>query len=101
MLQEILVSVSLVPVADLTATATDGSSFDIAWSTPEAGQQVDIYRFATAPPAGLESEDREASVIAVEGFTDEQKIRTRSACSTPPARRSSASVGPRTGTAPI
>ncbi|NLG48254.1 hypothetical protein [Gordonia sp. (in: high G+C Gram-positive bacteria)] len=73
--QEILVSVSLVPVADLTATATDGASFDIAWSTPEAGQQVDIYRFATAPPAGLESEDREASAIAMEGFTNEQKIK--------------------------
>lgn len=73
--QEVLVSVSLVPVQDLKATATDGASFDITWSTPQAGQSVDIYRFAAAPPAGLDSEDRDASAISVQGFTEADKIK--------------------------
>ncbi|WLP88619.1 hypothetical protein [Gordonia sp. NB41Y] len=74
--KDILVTVDLDPVTDLTVTMSEsGGTFDLRWSTPESGQQVQIHRFASAPPAGLENEDRDASAITVQGFTEESRIK--------------------------
>ncbi|MFT3660656.1 MAG: hypothetical protein QM809_04480 [Gordonia sp. (in: high G+C Gram-positive bacteria)] len=72
--REILVSVSLTQVTDLAATARE-NSFDAWWTTPEAGQTVRIYRFDSQPPAGLDTEDREESVLTAAGFVEESRIK--------------------------
>ncbi len=73
---EILVPVELTPIADLhVEMGEDRSTFGLQWTTPDSGQSVRIYRFPAEPTAGLDSEDRDESVIVAEGFTDENLIK--------------------------
>ena len=74
--QEVLVPVELTPITDLhVEMGDDRSTFGLQWTTPDSGQSVRIYRFPAEPPAGLDSEDRDESVIVAEGFTDEKLIK--------------------------
>lgn len=74
--QDILVSVDLVPVTDLTVTMDESNTtFNLSWTTPTQGQQVRIHRFDAPPPAGLQNEDRDESAITVAGFTEENRIK--------------------------
>ncbi|QKT08156.1 hypothetical protein HUN08_13865 [Gordonia sp. X0973] len=74
--QEILVSVDLASIADLQVAINDnGSLFDLAWTTPESGQEVRVYRFQQPPPAGLEREDLPLEALSVQGFTEETRVR--------------------------
>lgn len=73
---DILVPVRLVPIDDLVVDVSDtGGTFDLRWTTTESGQNVKIYRFASPPPAGLESEDRDESAITVQGFDEASLIK--------------------------
>lgn len=73
---EILVPVELKPITDLhVEMGEDRSTFGLRWTTPDAGQNVRIYRFPAEPTAGLGSEDRDESVIAAEGFVDGNLIK--------------------------
>ncbi|OZE36132.1 MULTISPECIES: hypothetical protein [unclassified Rhodococcus (in: high G+C Gram-positive bacteria)] len=68
---EILVSVVLEPVDDLTVVPDDHPdkpSFDLTWKTPESGN-VFVYRTQTPPDAGLRFAALAESAIEVEGLT--------------------------------
>ncbi|GAB08670.1 hypothetical protein GOARA_015_00080 [Gordonia araii NBRC 100433] len=85
--QEILVSVDLVSVTDLEVSISENNSlFDLSWTTPEGGQEVRIYRFPEAPPAGLEREDLPAEALSVQGFTDATRVRHPVKAGTDPTR---------------
>ncbi|GAB19902.1 hypothetical protein GOEFS_096_00790 [Gordonia effusa NBRC 100432] len=73
--QEILVSVRLTPIEDLSITISDtNAQFDLTWSTPDTGV-VHIYRFNKQPPAGLEREDLDAAALELQGFSEQTRIK--------------------------
>lgn len=74
--KEILVSVKLTSIADLSVAISDNNSlFDLAWTTPESGQEVRIYRFHQQPPAGLERADIEIDALSPQGFNEATRVR--------------------------
>lgn len=74
--QEILVSVRLQPITDLRVTISENNAqFDLAWTAPETGQTVRVYRFSALPRAGMEREDLDEAQLSPQGFTEEARIK--------------------------
>lgn len=73
---EVLVSVVLQPVIDLTATVAgdDDTEFDLVWTAPTAGQ-VKVYRLAAPPPAGLDDGDVDEAQLEPQGFNEHSRIK--------------------------
>ncbi len=91
--QEILVSVSLASITDLTVSTSDNNSqFDLSWTTPELGQEVRVYRFGQAPPAGLEREDLAVDALSPQGFNEATRVRHPVKAGADPTRSQMAGV---------
>lgn len=72
---DVLVSVVLTPVVDLSATmAADGARMELSWTTPPVGT-VRVYRSPTQPPPGVDGSELPEAGLQVQGFTDEARIK--------------------------
>lgn len=74
--QEVLVSVVLQPVTDLTVNVAgdDDTQFDLVWSAPTAGT-VKVYRLAGPPPAGLGDTDMDEAQLQPQGLNEDSRIK--------------------------
>lgn len=74
--QEVLVSVVLQPVNDLTVSVAGDakSEFDVSWTTPEAGT-VRVYRLPSEPFGGVEGAEVDENALGPMGLTEESRIK--------------------------
>lgn len=71
---DVLVSVVLTGVQDLTVTITEPNQLlDMVWTTPPVGQ-VQVYRSKEPPPADLNGSALLEAALEPQGFTNESRI---------------------------